>query len=387
MDFSRSLARVRVVFWLIALTIGLVAPHTGAAAPPGLVALYQFSEGSGAVVRDRSGVGAPLDLRIEDTSATRWLPGGGLELIKPTLVASGGAAGKISAAVQGSGEITIEAWVQPASTGQSGPARIVTLSSGTRTRNFTLGQDGSAYDVRLRTTDTGSNGSKPSVTTSAGSLDTRLTHVVYTRDASGDAVLYLNGRKQVRRTVSGDVGNWDSDYRFALGNELGGNRPWLGALHRVAIYARALDSTQVSASYAAGAQAESGTAVSDAGDTGTADSGSGTGDSDTGGATSSDSTAPAGDATVVTGSATLSWKPPVTRTDGDPLAVSEIAGYSLYYGATRGSYSSSIRIEDSSTTSITVTDLPAGTYYFAVTARDTSGQESGLSTPVSRVVD
>lgn len=370
------------------LDAAIVADDAGiTAGVPGLLALYDFSEAGSDVVRDRSGVGKALDLRIEDTSSTRWLAGGGLQLLSPTLIASPGAATKISEAVKASGEITVEAWIQPSSTGLNGPARIVTLSSGTRTRNFTLGQDNSAYDVRLRTTETSDNGN-PSLTTPAGSLTTKLTHVVYTREASGRTTIYVNGVRQIRGSVSGELDNWDSGYRFALGNELGGKRPWLGALHRVAVYARALDSTEIEVRHAAGVKGGGNVAETDSGTSGADNTASGSGASSSGtDSTSSGSGAETATPPQATGSVALSWKPPATRTDGDPLALAEIAGYSLYYGVTRGSYSSAIRIDDPSTTSITVTDLPSGTYYFAVTARDTAGQESAPSAPATRVVD
>ena len=61
-------------------------------------------------------------------------------------------------------DITIEAWVKTASDQQSGPARIVTLSSDTSHRNVTLGQQGKTFEARLRTTATSPNG-VPAITT------------------------------------------------------------------------------------------------------------------------------------------------------------------------------------------------------------------------------
>jgi hypothetical protein len=87
-----------------------------------------------------------------------------------------------------------------------------------------------------------------------------------------------------------------------------------------------------------------------------------------------------------TGSASLSWAAPTARSDGTPLSMSEIAGYTLYYGSSAGNYSTSVDINDPFTTSITVTDLPVGTYYFVMTARDTDGQESGYSSVAQRQV-
>jgi hypothetical protein len=87
-----------------------------------------------------------------------------------------------------------------------------------------------------------------------------------------------------------------------------------------------------------------------------------------------------------TGSASLSWAAPTARSDGTPLSMSEISGYTLYYGSSAGNYSNSVDIDDPFTTSITVTDLPVGTYYFVMTARDTDGRESGYSSAAQRQV-
>jgi hypothetical protein len=90
---------------------------------------------------------------------------------------------------------------------------------------------------------------------------------------------------------------------------------------------------------------------------------------------------------TATGSASLSWVAPVTRADGDPLALSEIEGYTLYYGESAGNYANSRQINDVSSTSITITDLPFSTYYFVVTTRDTLGKESAFSEMVKAVVN
>jgi len=68
------------------------------------------------------------------------------------------------------------------------------------------------------------------------SVTTELTHVVYTRDKVGKALVFLDGRKRAQLIASGDVSNWDESLRLALANELTGDRPWLGEFHQVAIY-------------------------------------------------------------------------------------------------------------------------------------------------------
>ena len=70
--------------------------------------------------------------------------------------------------------------------------------------------------------------------------------------------------------------------------------------------------------------------------------------------------------------ATLSWDP-----DSEP----DLAGYKVYYGASPGTYETSIDV--SYTTTYVVTNLESGTrYYFAITAYDISGNESAFSNEV-----
>ncbi len=79
-------------------------------------------------------------------------------------------------------------------------------------------------------------------------------------------------------------------------------------------------------------------------------------------------------------SVTLSWDPPTTNTDGTPLT--DLAGYRVYYGNSPGSYSYSIDVGN--VTTFTLSNLTSGTYYFAVTAYNSSGIESGFSNEVSK---
>jgi hypothetical protein len=82
-----------------------------------------------------------------------------------------------------------------------------------------------------------------------------LSHIVYTRNAAGKASLYIDGKPVATADVTGNFANWDQSFRLALGNELTEDRPWLGDLHRVAIYARAADSAEIARSLKAGLKA------------------------------------------------------------------------------------------------------------------------------------
>jgi len=238
-------------------------PVSGSPPPPppttrittGLQTLYPFREGSGTTVNDVSGIGTPLNLNI--SGDTTW-SAAGLTVNSNSLIASAGAATKVIDAVKSSNAITMEAWVTPANTTQSGPARIASLSLDPYNRNFTLGQQGNRYDIRLRTTGTSNNGI-PSVGTATGTLTLAQTHLVYTRDATGIVNLYKNGALLSTSNVSGNMSNWDNGYRLGLANELSADRPWLGSLHLVAIYNRALSGTDITQNFTAGPQ--SGTTV------------------------------------------------------------------------------------------------------------------------------
>jgi hypothetical protein len=92
----------------------------------------------------------------------------------------------------------------------------------------------------------------PSLTTPTGVLAATLTHVVYTRDASGQATIYLDGLPVSGEQTDGSLDSWDSGYRLLLGNEASGDRPWLGELYLVAIYDRALSEAEVTQNFGAG---------------------------------------------------------------------------------------------------------------------------------------
>ncbi len=256
-----------VTFWLVLLTAtsGLVVrgvcPTAASAADvavprtaSGLQVLYDFRSDKGPLVKDRSGVGEPLDLRIENLKSVRR-SSGTLEIRGQTMIRSTGPARKLAESIKRTGEITIEAWVHPAQSTQTGPARIVTLSKNGSERNFTLGQDGDQFDVRLRTTKTSTNGI-PSINSRSRSLTTKLTHVVYTRSRGGLARIYLNGKQQVEENVSGSMSNWDGAYRLAIGNEHSNDRLWYGTYHLVAIFNRDLSPQEVAQNFRAGAGGE-----------------------------------------------------------------------------------------------------------------------------------
>jgi hypothetical protein len=227
----------------------LTVVEAGARVVDGLIALYSFDEGSGGMVNDTSGNGTPLNLTIDKTNNIEWTDGG-MKIKYPTVINSAGPADKLNSALKSTNEVTMEAWVTPENTSQSGPARIASISTDTSRRNVTLGQRITAYEGRVRTTATDSNG-LPGVVSDYGHVSVAKEHVVYTRNSSGQSAIYLNGELIAESTVAGDFSNWDDNYSLAIGNEMTKNRPWLGEFHMVAIYNRALTLGEVTQNHEA----------------------------------------------------------------------------------------------------------------------------------------
>ncbi len=223
----------------------------------GLLALYEFEEGSGSIVGDSSQVGSPYDLTASDPAALRW-GDGSLSVDSPTLLGSVEPATKVSETVSQSNAVTVEAWVTPADAVQAGPARVVSLSADVSFRNVTLGQGdpeglgGDHWTARLRSTATTENGLPSLSTPAATAQGGRLTHVVFTRSASGEAKLFLDGVTVATGTVGGDLSNWDRSFPLLLANETSGDRPWLGTFHLVAVYGKALSPTEVDRNHRVG---------------------------------------------------------------------------------------------------------------------------------------
>jgi len=214
----------------------------------GRQALYPFDENGGNIVHDRAGVGAPLDLTIQDPAAVGWSPSG-LVISSTTVLSSTVPATRLTTAMSNTNELAIEAWITPSDPTDSGLGRIVTLSANAATRDVTLAQGEVAngrisYNVRLRTHHPGAP-TPPTLASPDDLVTSALTHLVYTRDASGLARLYVNGVEVAHASQLGDLSTWAHSYGLALANEPSGDRPWLGTYHMVALYNRALSPAEV----------------------------------------------------------------------------------------------------------------------------------------------
>jgi len=81
-------------------------------------------------------------------------------------------------------------------------------------------------------------------------------------------------------------------------------------------------------------------------------------------------------------SATISWSVPQLNTDGTSLT--DAAGYRVYYGTQPGNLSNTLLASGAFVSSVDVTGLAQGTYFFAVSTINASGVESAPSDPASR---
>lgn len=80
----------------------------------------------------------------------------------------------------------------------------------------------------------------------------------------------------------------------------------------------------------------------------------------------------------------LSWSIPSARENGQALALSELAGYEIYYVVDGVSVTDrTIAVTGGAVVTYKVSDLPAGSYNFAITAIDSTGVKSALSSVVA----
>jgi hypothetical protein len=84
---------------------------------------------------------------------------------------------------------------------------------------------------------------------------------------------------------------------------------------------------------------------------------------------------------VTLGSVTLNWGAPTQNTDGS--ALTDLAGYRIYYGTSAGNLSNTVQVANAGLTSYMIDNLASGTWYFALKSYSSAGIESTASNPVS----
>jgi hypothetical protein len=81
---------------------------------------------------------------------------------------------------------------------------------------------------------------------------------------------------------------------------------------------------------------------------------------------------------------TVSWTAPVENSDGSPLL--DLAAYTIYYGRAAGDYAHAVAVPDPGATSHLIENLASGSWFFAVSASDSTGNESEHSSVASIVI-
>lgn len=138
-----------------------------------------------------------------------------------------------------SNELSIEAVLMSSESKQTGPARIVSFSKDSDSRNFTLGQDGKHLVLRLRTSGNDDNGSKNVVKLTEIEKDRPL-HLIVTH-RKGQTVCYVDGQEVSKSDDSkGDFSNWEP-MELILGDEVSKKKNWNGTIERIAIGSRFID--------------------------------------------------------------------------------------------------------------------------------------------------
>ena len=219
----------------------------------GVIAKWQFKEGTGAVANDTSGVDPALNLTL--SGDTSWVGGWGVHFGPNGGEARGGSAShKLYSLIKNSGEYSVELWATPANVTQE-DAYLASYSGGTAARNFTAGQRGYQYEMLARSSVTDGNGA-PSLLTSdkARFAQASLQHVVLTYDPVNGRRVYVNGNftGDLDTQKGGTIGNWDDTFILLLGNETSGNRKWQGTIRFAAVYNHALNQDQIQQNFAAG---------------------------------------------------------------------------------------------------------------------------------------
>jgi len=216
----------------------------------GQLALYTLQEGVGDTIKDVSGYGAPVNLKIYSPLAVQW-KSYGLNVISNADIYSIYDTSKINNEVIANGEFTFEAWIKPENISQLN-ATILTIrpNNTLARRNFAMNQEGNLLQSWLRATSTPDEGDLLSSPTN--SLGDSLVHIVYTHNPKELSKIFINGTEVSDSYIVGDLSSWRPDYWLRLANNFSADQPWKGLYNLVSFYGRALSSNEISHNYSIG---------------------------------------------------------------------------------------------------------------------------------------
>ena len=169
----------------------------------------------------------------QQENGAELMPGSGLQFRSPGIARTLAAPAWLQTVIATS-DFKLSLEVRATDREQYGPARIFTVSASPDLRNITVGQQGSSLSVRVRTQRTSLNGTPEYLIKNVFSESgwRRIEILV-----SGKTLeIHVDGDSPVfERLTDRALDVWDSGYRLALGNELTGDRPWLGEIREAVV--------------------------------------------------------------------------------------------------------------------------------------------------------
>ncbi len=221
----------------------------------GLIAYFDFDEGSGNITYDKAG-----DHHGTIINGATWGEGRVGKALSFDGIDDYVACANPNLPI-GAGPFTISAWVKLADgaplDSDTNVYAITFKGGASPPLYFAFCLRGGTYNGLLfRIYDGTGRDIIPSTNLSNTIKDYKFHHVLVTRDSSGNAYLYFDGN--VVRTVTNYTYNPDSDYNLAIGVNYGENNPvsnWFkGIIDELRIYNRYLDADEVKLLYELGRQ-------------------------------------------------------------------------------------------------------------------------------------
>ncbi|MCB9211012.1 MAG: hypothetical protein H6609_16720, partial [Ignavibacteriales bacterium] len=216
----------------------------------GLLAKYDFDEGEGNIIHNKIGNNNDLDLQISSGDSVNWITNG-INISGTSEISTLNPVTAMNDSISVSNQFSIELWFHPTQLVQSEQTKIISISGNINEGNFSLSQISDSFSIRTRTNETNLNG-LPAFNFQSPDSFNKPTNLILTRNKYGDENIYIDGKFIESTKISGDLSNWNNDYKFAIGNEFLEDIPWKGNIYYIAIYKRKLDIEEIEHNYSIG---------------------------------------------------------------------------------------------------------------------------------------
>ncbi len=173
------------------------------------------------------------------TSRVSFMPDGGIRILSRSLLVTDAGRPLLDAPPYVEGRFAIELVMRPAHTELDGPARIVAYSRTPDVQNWIVGQRKRDLAIRHRRREA----RFPEM------LEGGVRRHFLASLENGQVTLHRDGRRVGVQPLVGSAKPWDPDCRFGLGNEVTGDRPWIGDILAFRIYDRPLGTDEAERLY------------------------------------------------------------------------------------------------------------------------------------------